>query len=39
MGKVPIYERIGCGYAEQRRPDPRLSARVDLGYRLIVPDD
>jgi SAM-dependent methyltransferase len=29
MAKAPIYERIGRGYAQRRRPDPRIAARID----------
>ncbi|HYD11146.1 MAG TPA: methyltransferase domain-containing protein, partial [Acidimicrobiales bacterium] len=26
---APVYDRIGVGYAQQRRPDPRIQARID----------
>jgi SAM-dependent methyltransferase len=28
MGRAPIYDRIGRGYARRRQPDPRIAARV-----------
>jgi SAM-dependent methyltransferase len=29
MARVPIYDRIGRGYAEMRRPDPRIAAHIE----------
>jgi SAM-dependent methyltransferase len=28
MAEAPIYDRIGRGYAQRRRPDPRIAARI-----------
>ena len=28
MAKAPIYDRIGRRYAQRRRPDPRIAARL-----------
>jgi SAM-dependent methyltransferase len=28
MAKAPIYDRIGLRYAQRRRPDPRIAARL-----------
>ena len=25
----PVYDQLGRGYAERRRPDPRIATRID----------
>jgi SAM-dependent methyltransferase len=29
MAKAPVYDQLGRGYAERRRPDPRIATRID----------
>ena len=29
MSEAPAYDRLGRGYSEVRRPDPRIAARIE----------